>query len=181
VSTIRIATPDSDQARVLIPALADILIDCVEGGASVSFLLPIDRRTAEEFFESVIEKIGDGSTILLVAFLDGEPVGAVQLIPERKPNQPHRADVQKLLVHRRGRNRGIAQTLMEAVEEDAKARGRWLLCLDTATGSPAERLYEKLGWQRLGVLPRHAMWPQGGFCDTTFFWKDLTPAKDAAS
>ena len=100
--------------------------------------------------------------------------GAVQLSPELKPNQPHRADAQKLLVDRRGRNRGVAQALMKALEETAKARGRTLLCLDTATGSPAERLYEKLGWQRLGVIPRHAMWPHGGLCDTTFFWKDLT-------
>jgi GNAT superfamily N-acetyltransferase len=173
-NSIRIATPDGQEARALIPALAGILIDCVEGGASVSFMLPMARPTAEEFYERVVEKIANGSTILFVAFLNGEPVGTVQLSPEMKPNQPHRADVAKLLVHRRGRNRGVAQALMAAVEETAKARGRWLLCLDTSTGSAAERLYEKLGWERLGVLPRHALWPQGGFGDTTFFWKDLT-------
>ena len=172
--SITIATPDVEEARVLIPALAGILIDCVEGGASVSFMLPIERRTAEDFYEGVVEKIASGSTILFVAFLNGEAVGTVQLNPELKPNQPHRADVSKLLVDRRARNRGVARALMAALEETAKARGRWLLCLDTATGSDAERLYEKLGWQRLGVLPRHAKWPQGGFCDTTFFWKDLT-------
>ncbi len=174
MSEISIATPNAEEARALVPALAGILIDCVEGGASVSFMLPIDRRTAEEFYESVADKIAAGSTILFVAFFDDEPIGAVQLSLELKPNQPHRADVQKLLVHRRGRNRGVALALMAALEETAKARGRTLLCLDTATGSPAERLYEKLGWQRLGVIPNHAMWPQGGFCDTTFFWKDLT-------
>lgn len=173
-NSISIATPGAEEARALIPALAGILIDCVEGGASVSFMLPIDRKTAEEFYEGVVEKIANGSTILLVAHVDGEPVGAVQLSPELKPNQPHRADVQKLLVDRRACNRGVAVALMTALEETAKARGRTLLCLDTATGSPAERLYEKLGWQRLGVIPNHAMWPQGGFCDTTFFWKDLT-------
>jgi GNAT superfamily N-acetyltransferase len=173
-NSIVIATPNAREARVLVPALASILIDCVEGGASVSFMLPIDRKTAEAFYEGVVERIGNASTVLFVAYLDGEPAGAVQLNPELKPNQPHRADVQKLLVHRKGRNRGVARALMNAVEDLAKARGRWLLCLDTATGSPAERLYEMLGWQRLGVLPRHAMWPQGGFCDTTFFWKDLT-------
>jgi GNAT superfamily N-acetyltransferase len=176
MSTLRIATPNASEARALIPALAGILIDCVEGGASVSFMLPIERREAEEFYEGVVEKLTNGGTILFVAFLDGEPAGTVLLSPELKPNQPHRADVQKLLVDRRGRNRGVAQALMAAVEETAKARGRTLLCLDTATGSPAERLYEKLGWQRLGVIPRHAMWPEGGFCDTTFFWKDLTIA-----
>jgi GNAT superfamily N-acetyltransferase len=172
-NSIAIATPDAREARALISALAGILIDCVEGGASVSFMLPIDQRTAEEFYEGVIEKIANGSTILFVAFLNGEAMGMAQLSPEMKPNQPHRADVSKLLVHRRGRNRGVARALMAAVEETARARGRWLLCLDTATGSPAERLYETLGWRRLGVMPRHAMWPQGGFCDTTFFWKEL--------
>jgi GNAT superfamily N-acetyltransferase len=172
--SIAVATPDAQEARALIPALADILIDCVEGGASVSFMLPINRRTAEDFYEGLVEKIANRATVLFVGFLDGEAVATVLLSPELKPNQPHRADVQKLLVHRRGRNRGIARALMAAVEETARLQGRWLLCLDTATGSPAERLYEKLGWQRLGVLPRHAMWPQGGFCDTTFFWKDLT-------
>ena len=174
MSEISIATPGAEEARALIPALAGILIDCVEGGASVSFMLPLERRTAESFYEGVVDKIANGSTILLVAYLDGELAGAVQLSPELKPNQPHRADAQKLLVDRRGRNRGVAQALMKALEETAKARGRTLLCLDTATGSPAERLYEKLGWQRLGVIPRHAMWPHGGLCDTTFFWKDLT-------
>lgn len=173
-NSITISTLSAGEARALAPVLAGILMDCVEGGASVSFMLPIERRTAEEFYEGAVEKIASGSTILFVAFLDGEAVGTVQLHPELKPNQLHRADVSKLLVHSRARNRGIARALMEALEEEAKARGRWLLCLDTATGSDAERLYEKLGWQRLGVLPRHAMWPQGGYCDTTFFWKDLT-------
>jgi GNAT superfamily N-acetyltransferase len=181
MSALRIATPNAAEAKALIPALAGILIDCVEGGASVSFMLPIDRRTAEAFYEGVIEKIAAGNTILFVAFLDGGPVGTVQLTPEPKPNQPHRADVQKLLVATRARNRGIARALMVALEELAKSRGRWLLCLDTATGSSAERLYENLGWQRLGIVPRHAKWPAGGFCDTTFFWKDLTQSGRPAS
>jgi GNAT superfamily N-acetyltransferase len=174
MAAVHIATPTAEEARALIPALADVLIDCVEGGASVSFMLPIERGAAEDFYEGIVEKLADGNTILFVAFLDGEVGGTVQLTPAPQPNQPHRADVQKLLVHRRSRNRGVALALMSAVEETAKDRGRWLLCLDTATGSPAEGLYEKLGWQRLGVMPRHAMWPQGGFGDTTFFWKDLT-------
>jgi GNAT superfamily N-acetyltransferase len=174
MSITRIATPNADEARALIPALADILIDCVEGGAGVSFMLPIERRAAEDFWKGVAGNLADDSTILFVAFVDGEPIGTVQLTPAPQPNQPHRADVNKLLVARRGRNRGIAQALMAAMEETAKARGRWLLCLDTVTGSPAERLYEKLGWQLLGVMPRHALLPAGGLNDTTFFWKDLT-------
>jgi len=180
MSILRIATPDAEEARGLVPALAAILIDCVESGAGVSFMLPIERRMVEDFWNGVAARLADGSAILFVAFLDDEPVGTVQLNPAPQPNQPHRADVNKLLVDRRGRNRGVAHSLMAALEETAKARGRWLLCLDTVTGSAAERLYEKLGWQRLGVMPRHAMLPQGGFSDTTFFWKDLSiePERD---
>jgi GNAT superfamily N-acetyltransferase len=138
-------------------------------------MLPIEPSTAETFYEGVVEKVASGSNLLFVPLVDDEPAGTVQLSPEQKPNQPHRADVHKLLVGPRHRNRGVAQALIVAVEETAKDRGRWLLSLDTASGSAAERLYEKLGWQRLGVMPRHAMWPQGGFSDTTFFWKDLNP------
>lgn len=172
--SITIAMPGAHETTALIPLLASILIDCVEDGASVSFMLPINRRTAEDFYKGILEKVAIGATILFVAYLNGELIGTVELSPEPKPNQPHRADVQKLLVHRCGRNRGIARALMAAVEQTARSNGRWLLCLDTATGSPAEKLYQKLGWQRLGVLPRYGLWPQGGFCDTTFFWKDLT-------
>ena len=139
-------------------------------------MLPIDRRTAEEFYKGVVEKIASGSAILFVACLDGEPIGTVQLVARSKSPTSLIAPTSISCSFRLGADatRGVAQALMAAVEEAANARGRWLLCLDTATGSPAERLYEKLGWQRLGVMPRHAMWPQGGFCDTTFFWKDLS-------
>lgn len=169
--TISVATPD--EARALVPALAEILIDCVEGGASIGFMLPLSRSDAEAFWREVAAKVAQSSALLHVAYLDGEPVGTVLLSPESRPNQPHRADVQKLMVHRRGRQRGVAGALMAALEDSAQAHGRIVLCLDTATGSSAERLYERLGWRRAGVIPRYALWPQGGYCDTTLFWKDL--------
>ena len=110
--------------------------------------------------------------MLVAAKLNGRIVGTVQLGLDMPPNQPHRGDIKKLLVHRSARNLGLGAALMLRVEQEAKARGRTLLLLDTA-GSEAERLYVRTGWQRVGVVPDYAMWPQGGFCDTTFFWKKL--------
>lgn len=173
MTALTIAIPTPQQAQALVPALADILIDCVEGEASIGFMLPLAREEAETFWRTVAARVADGTALLHVAYLDGAPVGTVVLSPESRSNQPHRADVQKLMVHRRGRGRGIGRALMAALEDSARAQGRIVLCLDTATGSPAERLYESLGWQRAGVIPRFALWPQGGYCDTTLFWKDL--------
>jgi GNAT superfamily N-acetyltransferase len=170
---IAISTPTAEQAHTLAPVLADILIDCVQGGSSVSFLLPITRETAEGFYAKTAARVAERSAVLFVATIDGEIVGTVQLCPVLIENQPHRAEVAKLLVHRRGRQRGVAQALMAALEDKARAEGRTLLSLDTTTGSPAERLYEKLGWQRLGVMPGHALTATGEPSDTTFFWKAL--------
>jgi GNAT superfamily N-acetyltransferase len=173
MSAMKITTPTSEEARALVPVLADILIDCVEGGFSVSFLLPIARRTAEDFYARTAARVADGSAVLFVASLDGDIVGTVQLCPVLIENQPHRADVAKLLVHRRGRRLGVAQALMAALEDKARADGRTLLSLDTTAGSPAERLYGKLGWQCLGIMPNHALLPNGEPSDTAFFWKVL--------
>jgi GNAT superfamily N-acetyltransferase len=170
---IAISTPTAEQAHTLVPVLADILIDCVQGGSSVSFLLPITRETAEGFYAKTAARVAERSAVLFVAAIDGEIVGTVQLCPVLIENQPHRAEVAKLLVHRRGRQRGVAQALMAALEDKARAEGRTLLSLDTTTGSPAERLYEKLGWHRLGVMPGHALMATGEPSDTTFFWKAL--------
>jgi len=157
---------------VHIQSLADVLMDCVEGGASVSFMLPFGRADAAKYFEKVVASIARDETVLVAAKLDGRIVGSVQLGLDMPPNQPHRGDIKKLLVHRATRNRGIGAMLMARAEVEAKARGRTLLVLDTA-GAEAERLYLRTGWQRGGVVPDYAMWPTGGFCDTTFFWKKL--------
>ena len=152
--------------------LADVLLDCVEGGASVSFMQPLTRERATAFWQQVAASAERGERALFIA-QDGEGiVGTVQLMLQQPENQPHRADVAKMLVHRRGRRQGIGALLMAAAEDEARARGKTLLVLDTASAE-AERLYARLGWQRCGVIPGYALLPQGGFCDTTYFYRQL--------
>jgi len=155
------------------PALVEVLLDCVEGGASVSFMAPLPRATAESFFEKVIQGVQQGGRILLAAFIDSKLVGTVQILLATPPNQPHRADVAKLLVLRSARGQGIGARLMEHAEKASRLRGKTLLVLDTATGGDAERLYMRLGWTRVGVIPNYALFPDGTPCDTTIFWKQL--------
>jgi GNAT superfamily N-acetyltransferase len=164
---------DAAAARAALPALTGILVDCVNGGASVGFMNPFGPSNAIPWWDGIIEEVDAGRTILFGALLDGEIVGTAQLIPATKPNQPHRADVSKLLVHSRARGRGIGAALMQAVENEARRRSLRVLVLDTATGSDAERLYPRLGWERTGVIPDYALWPDGGLCDTTVFYKRL--------
>jgi GNAT superfamily N-acetyltransferase len=156
-----------------IQQLSDVLIDCVEGGASVSFMLPIARATAVAFWQSVAAGLARGERILVVAEDSaGSIVGTVQVIFAQAENQPHRADVAKMLVHRRARRHGAGAALLAAAENAAREAGMTLLLLDTASGD-AERLYARLGWQRCGVVPDYALLPGGGFCDTTFFFRSL--------
>ncbi|SAK64940.1 N-acetyltransferase GCN5 [Caballeronia hypogeia] len=157
-----------------VEALADVLIDCVEGGASVSFMLPISRATAVEFWTRVAHGVARDERILLVA-VDGEAriVGTVQVVIDQPENQPHRADIAKMLVARRARRQGIAHRLMTAADDAARTAGKSVLVLDTVTGGDAERLYERAGWQRVGVVPNYALMPDGAFCATTFFHKQL--------
>jgi GNAT superfamily N-acetyltransferase len=169
---IRKAAADSTVAE----ALAEVLIDCVEGGASVSFMVPLTRDRAVAFWRGVLDSAVRGERIVLVAEeLDtGRVVGTVQVILAMPDNQPHRADVSKMLVRRDARGRGIGTELMRAAETAARAAGRTLPVLDTATGGDAERLYERLGWRRCGVIPGYALLPHGGLCDTTVFYRELT-------
>ena len=162
------------EASSLVEPLADVLIDCVEGGASVSFMLPLSRAKALAFWRGVAEGVERGERVLLVAEDDGgEVVGTVQLITALPDNQPHRADVAKMLVRRAARRRGIAQGLMAALDDAARDAGKSVLVLDTVTGGDAERLYERAGWQRVGAVPKYAPMPDGAFCGTTFFFKHL--------
>jgi GNAT superfamily N-acetyltransferase len=172
VSQADIIVLDAAAANAAIEELADVLIDCVAGGASVSFMLPFGRDDAKTFFQKVIASVARDETVLVAAKLNGRIVGTVQLGLDMPPNQPHRGDIKKLLVHRAARSHGLGAALMARAEAEAKARGRTLLVLDTASGD-AERLYVRAGWQRVGVVPDYAMWPQGGFCDTVFFWKKI--------
>ena len=153
--------------------LAAVLADCVAGGASVSYMAPFSYEQARAAFESFAVEVEQGRRLLLGAFAEGRLVGTVQVILALPPNQPHRAEIAKLLVHRSARKRGIAQLLMERAESEARAEGKTLLVLDTVTGDAAERLYTRLGWTRVGVIPGYALYPDGRPCDTTVFWKAL--------
>jgi GNAT superfamily N-acetyltransferase len=168
---IRRAGPEAGIAR----GLADVLVDCVEGGASVGFMLPLERERAEAFWASTLDSTSRGERIVLVAEErdTGAVVGTVQVILAVPENQPHRGEIAKMLVHRRARRRGVGEALMRAAEAAALEAGRTLLVLDTASPD-AERLYDRLGWQRVGPIPRYALWPDGGFSQTTIFYKDLT-------
>jgi GNAT superfamily N-acetyltransferase len=157
-----------------ISALAEVLVDCVEGGASVSFMAPFSHEDASRFWTNVADDVASGARALLVAENEqGGIVGTVQLMLALPPNQPHRAEVAKMLVHRSARGRRIATQLMLALEQIALDLKRHLLVLDTVTGGIAEHLYEQLGWVRVGVVPDFALFPQGGYCGTTFFYKSL--------
>jgi GNAT superfamily N-acetyltransferase len=152
--------------------LADVLCDCVEGGASVSFMLPLPREKALAFWRRIGEELARGERALLVAEDEAGIVGTVQLALAQPENQPHRADLAKLLVHRRARRHGIAESLMRAAEPLARECGKTLLVLDTASDTAA-RLYARLGWVECGVVPDYALLPAGGLCATTFFWRRL--------
>lgn len=173
-SQVMVRRVGADEAAARVEALADVLIDCVEGGASVSFMLPLPREKAVAFWRRIADGVARGERVLIVAEDgEGQLLGTVQLVLSMPDNQPHRADVAKMLVHRKARRRGIAQRLMAAVDEEARKEGRTVLVLDTVTGSDAERLYERAGWQRVGVIPQYAMMPTGEFCATTVFYKHL--------
>lgn len=157
---------------VQVQALADLLIDCVEGGASVSFMLPLTRERVLAFWRKVAGGVARGERALLVAEDEEGLLGTVQLVLEQPENQPHRAEVSKMLVHRRVRRRGIGALLMQAAEDEARAHRKTLLVLDTSSAE-AERLYARMGWQRVGVVPGFALLPEGGLCSTTFFYRAL--------
>lgn len=164
----------ANEASACVEALADLLIDCVAGGASVSFMWPLPREKALAFWRAVAEGVARGERVLLIAEdREGQIVGTVQMIVSLPDNQPHRGDIAKMLVHRRARRRGIAQRLMAAMDAAAREEGKSVLVLDTVTGGDAERLYARAGWQRVGEVPKYALMPDGEFCGTTFFYKHL--------
>ncbi len=156
-------------------ALAEVLLDCVEGGASVGFMHPLSRAKAVAFWQDALASAARGERIVLVAEdVDSNTiVGTVQVVWAVADNQPHRADMAKMQVHRRARRRGLGAALVQAAEAAARGAGKTLLVLDTFAGSDAERLYARLGWQRCGEIPGYALWPQGGLCSTTVFYRVL--------
>jgi GNAT superfamily N-acetyltransferase len=166
----RLHTLDDTQ----IDGLADVLIDCVEGGASVSFMHPLTRDRAVAFWRRVADAVAAGQRAVLAAEDAQGLCGTVQLIFDLPENQPHRADLAKMLVHRRVRRQGLGAALMQAAEATARECGKTLLVLDAVTDGDAARLYASLGWTRVGDIPRYALMPRGGFCSTTVFYRDLS-------
>jgi GNAT superfamily N-acetyltransferase len=159
--------------ETLLGQLADVLMDCVEGGASVGFMHPLTRDRALAFWRFVADAVHEGRRAILVAEDAQGVCGTVQLILDLPENQPHRADVAKMLVHRRARRQGLGAALMRAVEQAALELGRTLLVLDAVTGGDAARLYARLGWVRVGDVPNFALYPDGRPCGTTYFYRDL--------
>jgi GNAT superfamily N-acetyltransferase len=154
-------------------SLSDVLIDCVEGGASVSFMLPMTRAKALSYWRDAAASAARGERIVLAAYDTAATiVGTVQVVFAQPENQPHRADVAKMLVHRRGRRRGVGAALLTAAEGHALRSGKTLLVLDTASDD-AERLYVRQGWQLCGRIPDYALMPDGALCATTVYYKSL--------
>jgi GNAT superfamily N-acetyltransferase len=172
--------PDAIRIRCLqtfgereIQGLSDVLIDCVDGGASVSFMLPMTRAKAEAFWRSMSASVARGERVVLAAEdATGKIVGTVQVIWAQPENQPHRGDLAKMLVHRQARRHGVGAALLAAAERSALEAGKTLLVLDTASGD-AERLYARHGWQPCGQIPDYALMPDGTPCATTIFFKAL--------
>jgi GNAT superfamily N-acetyltransferase len=166
----------------LAEALTEILLDVVEGGASVGFMAPLSRAKALAFWEGALASAARGERILMVAedTATGGIVGTVQVVLAMPDNQPHRADVAKMQVKRSARRQGVGAALMRAAEVAAREAGKTVLVLDTATGGDAERLYARMGWQRCGVIPDYALSPHGGRCSTTVFYRLLEEAEQAA-
>jgi putative acetyltransferase len=175
---VEIVSLDPPAARGAAEDLAEILVDAVDGGASVGFVFPFAPAEARAYWEQVIEALAAGRVVLLGARVAGDRrlCGTVQLVPSERPNGRHRAEVAKLLVHRRVRRQGVGRALMAAVEREARARGRRLLILDTLSESPAEALYRSLGYSAAGVIPDHARLPEGPLRPTTVMWRQLPPS-----
>jgi GNAT superfamily N-acetyltransferase len=170
---IRVRTLQALGEREIL-GLSDVLIDCVEGGASVSFMLPMPRAKAEAYWQSVAASVARGERKVLAAEDAADVmVGTVQVLLDQPENQPHRGDVAKMLVHRRARKQGVGAALLAAAERCALESGKTLLVLDTVTGSDGYRLYTRNGWQRVGEIPNYALWPDGRPCPTTVFYKAL--------
>jgi ribosomal protein S18 acetylase RimI-like enzyme len=171
--SIEIRRLEGGELRSNLEGLAAVLADCVAGGASVSYMAPFSHEEARAAFEAWADDVDAGARVILAALDGDEVVGTVQLVLATPPNQPHRADIAKLLVHRNARRRGIAEQLMARAESEARKEGRTLLVLDAVTEGDAARLYDRLGWTTVGVIPNYALYPDGRPCATTVFYKTL--------
>jgi len=170
--TLAIKIFTAEEARQKNEALSAILIDVVEGGDSIGFMAPLSPEKAGGFWINIADAVAAGERILLVAELDQQPVGTVQVVLNLPENQPHRADISKMLVHRKARKQGIGAALLQAAEAAARKAGRTLLVLDTASDD-AERLYRRYQWTPVGKIPGYALFPDGRPCATLVFYKTI--------
>ncbi len=170
---IEVCRLNETEALEAINDLSTLFSACVEGGASMGFMSPFVPVNAATYWFDIAKAVGRGEVLLFVAKLNGHVEGSVQLNMATPPNQPHRADVRKLMVRPSVRGNGLSRALMDAAEQAASSAGRNLLVLDTATGEPAEAIYEHFGWTRAGAIPNYALFPDGRPCATTFFYKQL--------
>lgn len=168
----QLRTLPADAAEGYLPELVALLMDAVASGASVGWVEVPSEGEAAEYWRGVIASLGPGR-LLLGALSSGRLLGTVQLVLEGRPNGRHRAEVSKLLVHREARRQGLGEALMRRVEQEARAQGRTLLLLDTLLGSPAERLYARLGWRTVGVVPGFARVSSGALEPTHIMMKQL--------
>lgn len=174
-SSVSIRSLSGEEAHAQILALCDVLMDCIEGGASVGFMSSLSQARAKAFWDLIADDVAAGRRMLFIAE-DGarkDVLGTVHLVLAQPDNQAHRADISKMLVLRKARRRGLGALLMRAAEEAARKCGKTLLVLDTMTGGDAERLYARLGWKKVGVIPDFALWPDGRPGATTYFYKPL--------
>ena len=168
---VTLATPEQMESHI--NELADILIDCVEGGALVSFMHPLAKKKALEYWDGILGSVRKGEALPFLAIGDSQAKGAVFLRPSKLANQPHVAEVIKLLVPRKFRRQGLARQLMQALEAEAAKRGRYLLVLDTVKGSAAEKLYLELGYKLVGTIPNFALLPDGKTCESVILYKQF--------
>jgi ribosomal protein S18 acetylase RimI-like enzyme len=173
MSTINIEVFDAERATLHLSRFTDILVDSVEGGALIGHLMPVNLDAVSHYWKTVAASVGAGERLLICALTDGKIAGTVQLYLSPEPNAPHRGEVYKLLVHREFRNRGIGETLMRAVENEARRHGRMLLLLDTVKSGAGERLYRRLGWQEIGTVPKHFVDPWGEFKSSVYMMRFL--------
>jgi GNAT superfamily N-acetyltransferase len=170
---IEVRVLDGDSAPGFAGELGAVLLDCVEGGASIGFMASLIRGEAREFYDFVCGEVASGRRILLAAFAGDELVGTVQVLLAALPNGMHRGEIAKMLVRRSARRQGVASALIERAEGEARGAGKTLLVLDAVTDGAAARLYAQLGWTRVGEVPGFALFPDGALCSTTYFYKQL--------
>jgi ribosomal protein S18 acetylase RimI-like enzyme len=173
-SAIHIAALASNPQSIA--SLSDMLIETVANGGSVSFMHPLDREVAANFWKDSLARAESGGRVVLGAFQGSELIGTVTLDLATPPNQPHRAEIAKLMTRLRYRGHGVARSLMLEAERIAVERNRTLLVLDTAAEEGAAGFYERLGYQRVGVIPAYALKPHGGLTGTIIYFKRIGPA-----